>query len=128
MSLKERMSRTFDNFWNIDLGHVFSLFVFLFVAGVAWQKQSDRISAVETRAEVLHQAEAEALKNAVNERNLKLESIVHRVEQTEQEIKIISALNTQVAVIGTELNGIKVELQGVRTELRRTIPKMNSAQ
>lgn len=118
MNIQEKMSRTFANFWNIDLGHVCIAGVFLFGLGVGWQKMSARVDTVDTLASTNHQMAMTAISSAVSERNLKLEALASRVATDEMEIHTVADLKTQVAVIAFQMTNINGQLSGLRTELK----------
>lgn len=118
MNLQEKMSRTFANFWNIDLGHICIAAVFLFGLGVGWQKMSARVDAVEFKTETNHQAAMTAIDNTKAERNLKIETLSARIGATENELHLVGDLKVQVAVIASQMTSINAQLSGLRADLK----------
>ena len=140
VNLKEKMSRTFADFWNINLGHVVVAVGFLCGLAVTWQKTVARIEEVATSEGTHYSITRSALDSAVVERNLKiaaleqrmdnadvatsttedlkLNALAARVQRTEDDVRVVADLKTQVTVIATNLTYLNKQIDGWRQDMK----------
>jgi hypothetical protein len=147
VKFRDAMSRTFADFWNINLGHVCVAVVFLCGLVVSWEKQVAQVEKVSVERVVGDVENAKAIAVAVHERNLKLDAVEQelyqvkiaaqaevtaaakerqlqlaaltaRVERTENDVRAVADLSQKVAVIASELTMLNKQLDGWRQDMK----------
>lgn len=156
-NIKAAMVRTFANFWDISLGNIIVAVVVAIGWSMEYQHTKDVVVAVDVAAQVRDEANHKALDSAVNERNLKISSLENevrqvqagaqsdvsaaaqqrqlqlsaltaRVERTEGDVRAVTDLKTQVAVIATQLTSLNKTVEGWRLDMREQLGiRLNAA-
>lgn len=118
MNLKEKMGRTFQDFWNLNIGHCAIIVVFVFGLGISWEKASDKIDRVQDSVTIKHEAALSAIAVSANERDLKFNALTERIVRDEAQVAMVSDLRISVAMIATEMKGLNAQLGAFRQELQ----------
>lgn len=118
MNIKEKVSRTFADFWSINLGHLCLAATFIFGLGLQWEKASGRMDLIEDRIAVKHEAALNAIAVTTNERDIKFAALTERIVRDEAQVSMISDLRISIATIATEMKGLNQQLGAFRQELQ----------
>jgi hypothetical protein len=98
------MSKLFQGFFHINIGHIAIATIFVFGVGKSWSKYDAKIdTAINT--ELTHYT-------ALKETDLAAST---RIEKAEAQTKDIAALTTAVAVLSTEVKNLSEEVKRLRT-------------
>lgn len=123
MNLKERMGRTFDQFWTVNLGHIGIILVFTFGLGLSWQKTNDRIDRTDDKIQVRYESLVQSAAADVKERDLRFTSFSERLNRDEDQIRLISDMRISIASIAGELKSLNYQVTGIREEIHAQVGK-----
>lgn len=123
MNLKEKMGRTFENFWSLNLGHVGIILVFTFGLGLSWQRTSDRIDRTDDKIQVRYESILQSAIADKKEGELKFNSFTERLNRDEDQIRLISDLRLSIATIAGELKSLNIQVSGIRDEIHTQVNK-----
>lgn len=118
MNIKEKVSRTFADFWSINLGHLCLAATFIFGLGLQWEKASGRMDLIEDRIAVKHEAALNAIAVTTSERDIKFAALTERIVRDEAQVSMIADLRISIATIAGEMKALNGQLSGIRDDLR----------